>query len=128
MKFERKDPPRKFEVGYEKKSFISDCGNLDLADDEQVTFTTPAGGQYDVTRKNWGFYATPSTNGRLKNFGLRSVLVRNRDDRYFVLLVEKGKEAEFDAYAKGEPLTLVCWLDDLEALKRVERLFGGTDG
>ncbi len=121
------DPPRKFEVGYEKKGTISDCGRIELGDDEQITFTTPAGGEYDVVRKNWGFYATPSTNGRLARFGLRSVLVRNRDDRFFVLIVEKGKEREFEEYAKGEPLTLISWLDDLTALKRIEQLAGSSD-
>ena len=55
----------------------SDCGRIALAPDEQVTFTTEAGGEYDVTRKSWGFYATPSINGRLKTFGLRAALVRN---------------------------------------------------
>ena len=76
-----------------------------------------------MARKSWGFYATPSLNALLKSFGLRSVLARNRDHRYFVLLVEAGKETEFQAYADGEPLTLVCWLDELETLQKIEALF-----
>ena len=65
MKFTPKNPPREFEVGFDKKGIIRDCGVLVLAADEQVTLTTEQGGEYDVTRKSWGFYATPSTNGRL---------------------------------------------------------------
>jgi hypothetical protein len=128
MRFEEKNPPREFEVGYEKKSRMKDCGSILLGDDEQVTFKTAAGGEYDLAKKCWGFYATPSINGRLANFGLRSVLVRNRDDRFFVLIVEKGKEAEFEEYATGEPLTLICWLDELENLKSIEKLFREQNG
>jgi hypothetical protein len=116
MKFTPQDPPRQYQAGFEIKVTISDCGRLALEPDEQVTFTTPAGGEYDVTRKSWGFYATPSLNGRLTSFGLRPVLVRNRSDRYFVLLVERGHEAEFQHYADHEPLTVVAWLDTAESL------------
>lgn len=125
MKFEPKDPPREFVAGYENKVTIRDCGTLQLAPEEQVTFVTGQKAEFDVTRKGWGFYATPSLNHRLKNFGLRSMLARNRDDRYFVLLVEKGKEDEFYAYAKAEPLTPVCWLDELANLQEIEDLFRG---
>jgi hypothetical protein len=120
MKFEPKNPPRQFEVGYDVKGVISDCGVMRLAADEQVTFLTEGGGEYDLTRKNWGFYATPSLNGRLAGFNLRAVLVKNRVDRYFVLLVERGEEEAFDRYVRQEPLKIVTWLDSLEALKGLE--------
>ena len=123
MRFDRKDPPREFEAGFEKKVRIKDCGAISLEPDEQVTFHTPSGGEYDLARKSWGFYATPSMNGRLARFGLRSVLTRNRNGQFFVLLVEKGKEADFQAYADGEPLQVICWLDDDASLARIERLF-----
>ena len=120
MKFEAKQPPRAFEVGFDKKGIILDCGAMRLAVDEQITFVTEAGGEYDVTRKDWGFYAGPSLNGRLESFGLRAVLVKNRVNRYFVLLVERGKEAAFDEYVAGEPLIVVAWLDTTEALQSLE--------
>jgi hypothetical protein len=120
VKFEPKSPPRQFEVGYDVKGIISDCGAMRLAADEQVTFVTEDGGEYDLTRKEWGFYATPSLNGRLAGFNLRAVLVKNRVDRYFVLLVERGKEDSFDRYVRQEPLKIVTWLDSLEALKGLE--------
>lgn len=117
MKFDAKNPPRQFEVGNAVRFAMSDCGNIALDANEQVTFTTPSGGEYDVARKDWGFYATPSLNGRLPQFGLRGVLIRNMlTGRYFVFLVEKGREAAFDDYMKQESLEVIAWLDSTENL------------
>jgi hypothetical protein len=120
MKFEPKIPPREFEVGYDVKGTLRDCGTMRLAADEQITFLTEGGGEYDLTRKEWGFYATPSLNGRLAGFNLRAVLVKNRVDRFFVLLVERGKEEAFDRYVAAEPLKIVAWLDTSESLQALE--------
>ena len=79
MRLDRKDPPRTFVVGDNIK--ISDCGMIALRPDEQVTFVTEAGAEYDVVRKDWGFYATPSLNGRLLQFGLRAVLIQESPHR-----------------------------------------------
>jgi len=67
-----------------------------------------------------GLYATPSLNGRLAGFNLRAVLVKNRVNRFFVLLVERGKEDAFDRYVRREPLTIVTWLDSQKALQALE--------
>lgn len=120
MKFEPQDPPREFEVGYDVKGIIRDCGAMRLEADEQITFVTETGGEYDVTRKDWGFYATPSLNGRLAGFNLRGVLVKNRVNRFFVMLVERGKEDAFERYVRQEPLKIVAWLDSPEALNALE--------
>lgn len=125
MKFEPKEPPREFEVGFDKKGTLRDCGTMQLSPDEQITFVTEDGNEYDVTRKEWGFYAGPSLNGRLSSFDLRAVLVKNRIDRYFVLLVQRGKEEQFHAYASGEPLRIICWLDTTEALQALEAKLDG---
>ena len=121
MKFIEKTPPRTFEVGYDKKGIISDCGSLYLKADEQVTLFTEEGGEYDVTRKEWGFYATPSLNGRLSSFKLKAVLTKNRYDRYFIMLLEEGKEAAFQKYVDEEPLVIVAWLDNLEHLQELDK-------
>jgi len=118
MKFDELNPPRVFTVGNSVRFDMRDCGRVALQPDEQVTFTTESGGELDVARKDWGFYATPSLNGRLKDFGLRAVLVRNTlTDRYYVLVVERGKEAAFDAYLVQESCEVVYWLDTTEALE-----------
>ena len=74
MKIDLKNPPRSYEVGRTVKLQMKDCGTIRLEPDEQLTFTTEAGAEYDLARKDWGFYATPSLNGRLQQFGLRAVL------------------------------------------------------
>ena len=125
MKFEEKRPPRVFQVGNVEKFPMRDCGTLRLEPDEQITFVTESGAQYDLARKDWGFYATPSLNGRLASFGLRAVLVKNPSGRYFVLLVAQGKEREFDAYVHSERLDLVCWMDSDAALQALEDAVAG---
>lgn len=123
MRFTPIDPPRIFEVGHEEKKIVlKDCARVDLEPDEQVAFTTPAGAEYDVTRKAWGFYATPSLNGRLLRFGLRGVLVKNRINQYFVMLVERGHETAFERYVAEERLVVVSWLDETGVLQRLEEL------
>jgi len=117
VKFTPNNPPRTYEVGFGEKIAISDCGRVELAPNEQLTFLTESGAEYDLTRKDWGFYATPSLNGRLASFGLRGVLVRNRIGRYFVLLVEQGKEVAFERYLAIEALAIVVWLDSDAALQ-----------
>lgn len=120
MRFDPKNPPRLFEVGNTVRFCMRDCGSLALDADEQVTFVLPSGAEYDVSRKDFGFYATPSLNGRLPQFGLRAVLIRNRSTgRYFVLLVERGQEPAFDAYLEQETCEAVAWLDSTEALERL---------
>ncbi len=124
VKFQPKDPPRRFAVGNQVKFDMKDCGTLALDADEQLTLVTEAGAEYDVARKDWGFYATPSLNGRLEQFGLRGVLIKNRGTgRYFVLLVERGKEPLFDAYCEQENLAVITWLDNTGVLDTLaERL------
>src|SRR5262245_18556504 len=126
MKFAQKSPPRRFAVGNADKIEIRDCGNLALEPDEQVTFLTESGAEYDVARKDWGFYATPSLNSRLERFGLRGVLVKNRKNQFFVMLVERGKEPAFQRYLDVESLAVVTWLDGTAALENLESRLRGS--
>lgn len=112
------DPPRTFEAGMTRVQ-LKDCGRVELGQDEQVTFVTDSGGEYDVARKAWGFYATPSTNARLAGFGLRAVIMKNEIGRYFVVLVESGRERQFEQYVRDERQTIVAWLDTTEACERL---------
>jgi hypothetical protein len=122
MRLDPKNPPRVFTVGNAGPIDMRDCGTVALDADEQVTFVTARGAEYDVARKDWGFYATPSLNGRLLQFGLRGVLIQNRGTgRYFVLLVERGHEGSFEAYLAAENLRIVHWLDSEEACAALDR-------
>lgn len=119
MKLCASSPPREFRVGTNGSIVMYDCGKMHLDDDEQISLMTPSGGEYDVARKTWGFYATPSLNRRLVNNGLRAVIVRNPEDAYYVLLVEMTHEAAFHKYLEEENLTIVSWLDSDAALGRI---------
>ena len=111
MKFDKKIPPRNFKVGLNKSITIKDCGSIVLEKDEQVTFLTSKSAEYDVVRKSWGFYATPSINGRLKNFGLKTALVKNKFDQYYIMLVEEDSKEDFLKYLKDESNEIITWLD-----------------
>ncbi len=117
MNIKLRHPPREFEVGNNQKITLKDCGSIHMEPDEQITFATAGGHEYDVVRKSWGFYATPSLNGRLAKFDLRAVLVKNGADFFFLLLVEREREAEFQKYADSENLSIVCWMDNEAGLK-----------
>jgi hypothetical protein len=124
MKVNYNDPPRKCKVGVKKTITLKDCAHIILESDEQVSFETDKGAEYDVCKKKWGFYATPSLNGRLKTFRLRSVLVVNQIETYYIMLVEKNHESEFYRYLVEEKLKVVCWLDISNNLKIIRERLG----
>ncbi len=112
MKWTPLHTPRKFKAGTEPQVEISDCGHMELGSDEQITFVTPSGKQYDVARKSWGFYATPSVNGRLAQQGFKTALVKNAQGRIYVMLVEQDQKGAFEAYLQKEKAVLEEWLDE----------------
>ena len=126
MKFESREPPRAFEVG---GTILHDCGTVRLSPGEQVTFATEAGGEYDVARREWGFYATPSLNGRLGRYGLRPLLACNDAGKFFVLLLERGRDDALAAYLRAQGMRTVCWLDDDASLRAIAAMMpaGGQD-
>jgi phage terminase large subunit-like protein len=113
MKIRAKNPPRVFNVGKNSEIKISDCGEVELNPDEQVTFLTSSGKHYDVVAKSWGFYATSSVNARLKKEGFKAALVKNTQGRYYVMIVEKEKIGNFEAYLRMEQNKVEKWLDEL---------------
>ncbi|MCF7993664.1 MAG: hypothetical protein K9L88_02355 [Chromatiaceae bacterium] len=112
MKLELKDTPRTFRVGAVNQIEISDLGDIHLAPNEQLTFVSEAGPRYDIARKDWGYYATPSINGRLANEGFKTALVKNKQGLIYILLVEQANRTLFDNYCWQENQTLLAWLDE----------------
>ena len=110
MKWTRLEPPRIFEAG-QNKLVMKDTGEIFLEQDEQVTFKTESGTEYDVARKSWGYYATPSLNGRLPRFNLRPVLVAGVEGKRFLHLVETGFEQEHAEYLEQNKMRVLAWLD-----------------
>jgi len=112
MRADFREEPRRFRVGKKLDIEIKDFGKLALAPDEMISFVTDLGRHYDVTRKVWGFYATPSLNSRLKMEGFKSALVRNDQGRCYVMLVECEQMKEFQTYLAEENNEVVEWLDE----------------
>ena len=110
MRFKIKKRPRQFKVGMYSKITLKDMGDIFLSDNEQVTFVTKNKNRYDVCKNNWGFYATPSINSRLKKEGFKTAIVKNKLNRYFLMIVEKKKFLAFKKYCKKEKQTIVKWL------------------
>ena len=124
MKLTVQDPPRVFTP--RPTIQMKDCARIKLDENEQVTFATDSGAEYDVARMSWGFYATPSLNGRLEKFGLRALLVKSQSAKCFVLLVERGKEADLQHYLNTEGHVIVCWLDSDATLAILENSLKGA--
>ena len=106
-------PPRVFVVGKNKNISISDCGSINLEHNEQVTFLTDDGKEYDVVSKEWGFYATPSINKRLAAQGFKTALVKSSNGMFYIMLVDKNKITLFENYLSQEKNYLVKWLDEM---------------
>ena len=128
MKFTPTIPPREFTVGVAEVLQIRDTAHIQLDENEQITLVTDTGKEFDIVRKSWGYYATPSLNGRLLDFGLRALLVKSPSGRFFVLLIEKGKEADAQRYLDVENQRIVCWLDSDDSLGRVEQAMASAGG
>ena len=104
--------PRKFWGDQAQTIEISDYGKIELDPDEMISFKTSDGKEYDVARKSWGFYATPSVNSRLKNEGFKTALVKNSKGQWYIMLVEETKMDVFDAYLEKEANEVIEWLDE----------------
>lgn len=110
MKMELNEIPRVFGVkGHE----ISDLGKVTLDTNEMVSFKTLSNKEYDFVAKEWGFYATPSINNRLKNEGFKTALVMNETNNIYLMVVELEKIDVFKKYLKeNQNNRLICWLDE----------------
>lgn len=111
MRFDEKKPPRDYQVGINKQITIHDCGSIRLEADEQVTFIS-GDKEYDVAKKSWGYYATPSVNGRLARFGYKTALVKNSFGQLYVMIVDPEFMNFFEDYLLEESQEVVEWLDE----------------
>jgi len=111
MLIKKNEPPRKFTVGKNSNIMITDAASIILGGDEQVTFMR-GNKEFDVCSKNWGFYATPSINGRLKSFGYKACICSNPEAKIFILLVDNDKLEEFYKYIDEEALEILAWIDE----------------
>ena len=114
MKILKNKPVRTFNVGLDESITIKHTCSIELGHNEQITFLNESKDEYDVVRKSWGFYATPSLNGRLINNNFKSALVKNEKKKIYIMIVEKNKIEDFFNYLKKEKNELIEWLDEKE--------------
>lgn len=112
---------RDFTVGI-KKIKITHKANIFLSDNEMVTFIDKRKMSYDIVKKSWGYYATPSINGRLRNNKFKTALVSNEHGKIFIMLVEKNNINKFKIYCKNEKQKIIIWLDDNKKTKKMFNL------
>ena len=107
---------RKFKPSKYSDVVLKDCGKIILNNNEQVTFSDKykQNNDYDVTKKDWGYYATPSINSRLKKNNFISYIVLNKSTNlFFIMIVHKNKKNLFLKYLKKENLKIVTWPKNL---------------
>ena len=115
---------RKFKVGITQTT-IKHVADLKLKNDELLTIKVSKNKEYDVTRKSWGFYSTPSINKRLLRYGFESAITYNPNfGTYFMQIVEKNKKREFKKYLKSQGMILITWLTKkkLEKIKNIVQI------
>ena len=107
MKLKRQN--RKFKVGISNIT-LNEVAKLSLKSNEMVTFLSGRN-EYDIVKKNWGYYATPSINSRLLKFNFQTCLIKSLITKNkVILLVQKNKKKEFNKYLKDEKLKILKWL------------------
>ncbi len=112
MKIKLNEPLRLFQTGLNNQVTLTDCGSVYLGTDEMITLADESGAEYDVCKKAWGYYATPSINGRLKKFGFKTALVRNSANLLYIMLVKEEKIELFLDYLQEDNQEVVAWLDE----------------
>ena len=116
---------RKFCVGKNNDITLKQAASIKMHKNDNISIYFDKFVNYDITKKDWGFYCLPSINKRLKRFNLKAVLTRNcRLNTYFIMLVvnEKKLIRKFKNYCKKEDLKLITWLDAKNLLK-IKKIF-----
>ncbi len=112
MKLYKNKNPRKFIVGHKHKLTISHVASLKLKSNEQITFIDSNNNEYDIVKKSWGFYATPSVNDRLKRNKYKTAIVKNKKNQIYVMIVKINYLTKFKQYLKKHENKLMYWLDE----------------
>mgnify|MGYP005989422055 CR=1 FL=1 len=115
---------RKFVVGKEKNITLVDKGSIFLKNNENISIHFNKKINYDVAKKNWGFYPLPSINKRLKNFKLKAVIVESKNfNTFFIMTVVNKKKniLDFKKYCKKENIVIIAWLNNknLNLIKKI---------
>ena len=115
---------RKFKIKSKLNTEITLIQKINLRKNQQITFVERSKGklkEYDVVKKDWGYYATPSINKRLKKFNYECALIKNKQNKFFLCLVNKDMKKKFYSYLKEDNQKIICWFN-MSNLKLIENL------
>jgi len=104
--------PRILKVGENKKIKIKEVGYVYLKNNEQITLINENKKNYDIVKKSWGYYATSSVNDRLKKEGFKTAIVKNKSNKYYIMIVDIKKIKNFNNYCKKENQKVIEWIDE----------------
>jgi len=102
---------RKFRPSKKSKVTITERAKIYLKNDEQITLIDYKKNQYDIVKKSWGYYSTPSINKRLKKNNYLACIVENVEKKtFFLFLVNTKKKVDFNKYIKINKIKVIKWL------------------
>lgn len=92
---------RKFKPSKEFDIVINEKAKIYLQDNEQITLIDKFNNEYDIVKKPWGYYSTPSINKRLLKNNYHAYLVQNINNKtIFLFTVLKNKKEMMRKYIK----------------------------
>lgn len=113
---------RNFNTKSKLDTQITVLKHIFLKKNQQITFVEKKKKEYDIVKKEWGYYATPSINRRLKKFGYECLIIKNRQNKFFLCIVNKDLKKKFKLYLKQDDQKIVCWLNN-KNLKLIDNFF-----
>ena len=85
--------------------------NLNLSQNEQITLKF-SNSKYDIAKKLWGYYVTPSFQHRCKLNRLKVAIVLSKNNNQFnFVLVNNKKKKFFKIFLKKNNYKIIHWLD-----------------
>jgi len=92
--------------------------DLSLYKNEQVTLKFLQS-EYDIARKSWGYYVTPSLQKRCKSNSLNGAIIFNKkNNQTNFVLVNSKKKTLFKRYLDNNDYKIITWVNDNKKFKK----------
>ena len=93
-------------MGKKENIKIYEKAKIELNQNEQISFIDKNGCDiYEICKKTWGFYLSPSINKRLKNYNHKIYLTKDKFNKVFIMAVSLNQIKKFKFYCKSENLS-----------------------
>ena len=95
-----------------KNNKINKTGDIILKNNQLVSFIEKKKkNEYDIVKKNWGYYVSSSINNRLKSNNFKIALIKNEQNKFFLCAVDSYKLDVFKKYIKKDNQKIVKWFN-----------------